>query len=223
MQKRWMVFSLVMAFAAGCAADTPAQPSGAAGKAPATTAPAQAAKISTQDEDRKAMDATVPANFSEYATAAAGDNRRCVVGASVDDDGLNQRPVLLLSEQGKERVLWSETLPLPPDTYQGRATHCFGAGGSLYVLIQSDTQSEQTLSQTLLRVINVDPGNGTVIASMGIEPAGVTEAHSAWVEEGQENFRLLNGRLVVTGMYYRLADAEDRKPFRVELNSTLKQ
>jgi len=218
MKKKWIVFSLATTFAAGCAADAPAQPS----KAATTTVAAEAVRVSTQDEDRNAMNATVPANFSEYASAAAERNTRCVVGASVDDDGLNQRPVLFLSEQG-DRVRWAETLPLPPDTYQSRATHCFEASGSLYILIQSDTQPEQTLSQTLLRVLSISPRNGTVIASVDIEPAGITDAHSAWVEEGQENFRLQDGKVVVTGMYYRLAAPEDRKPFTVELSSPLKQ
>lgn len=219
MKKKWLVFSLAMTFAAGCAAESPAQSSNTAAT---TTMAAEAVRVSTQDEDRNAMNATVPVNFSEYASAAAERNTRCVVGASVDDDGLNQRPVLILSEQG-DRVRWAETLPLPPDTYQSRATHCFEASGSLYVLIQSDTQPEQTLSQTLLRVLSISPRNGAVIASADIEPAGITDAHSAWVEEGQQNFRLQNGKVVVTGMYYRLAAPEDRKPFAVELSSTLKQ
>jgi hypothetical protein len=219
MKKKWMFLPIAIAFA-GCAPDMPSKPKQVAAQAEVAASAATTRSVA-QDEDRKGMDATVPVNFSEYAAASAGDDKRCVAGASVDDDGLNQKPVLYVSGRDQKDVLWSKTLPLPPDTYQSRATHCFGTDGSLYVLIQSDTQPEQTLSQTLLRVLKVDPNNGAVLASADVEPAGVADAHSSWVEEGPENFRLQGDKLVVAGKYYRLTDAEERKPFEVELDSSL--
>lgn len=220
MMKKWMCLPIAIAFA-GCTPDTPSRPEGVSDGA--LTMPAAPKQGTTQDEDRAAMDTSVPANFSEYGTAQAGNGKRCVAGASVDDDGLNQKPVLYVSGKDQEDVRWSQTLPLPPDTYQSRATHCLGTNDSLYVLLQSDTRPEQTLSQTLLRVLKVDPGNGAVLASADAEPAGVTDAHSAWVEEGAENFQLQNDKLIVTGRYYRLADPEERKPFQVDLDKSLNQ
>lgn len=221
MTRKWMCLPIAIA-AAGCAPDMPSHTKGVAEPATEMAVPAAPMQAATQDEDRTAMDATVPANFSEYANAPAGNDRRCLAGASTDDDGLNQKPVLYVS--GKDQaVQWSQTLPLPPDTYQSRATHCLGTDDLLYVLLQSDTQPEQTLSQTLLRVLKVDSGTGAVLASADVAPVGVTDAHSAWVEEGSANFQLRKDKLVVTGRYFRLAAPEDRKPFQVELDKSLNQ
>ena len=218
--KKWMFLPIVMVFA-GCAPATPSQSRGVVAPAAKTAATATAAQDNApaRDEGHKVMDTTIPANFSPYATAQIGDGERCVAGASTDDDGLNQKPVLYVSAQDQKQVQWSQTLPLPADTYQSRATHCLATHEALYVLLQSDTQPEQTLSQTLLRVLKIDPRNGAVLASMDVVPAGVADAYSAWVEEGPENFRLHDGKLVVSGKFYRLADAEERKSFQVELNA----
>jgi hypothetical protein len=220
MERKWTVLPLIATLATGCAADAPGSPHGAVTGA---GVPASAAQVSTQDEGKTQMDAVIPATFSEYAAADAGNNTRCVVGATTDDDGLNQKPVVLVVEQSGARVLRSETLALPSLAYQARATHCRGADGFLYVLIQSDTQPEQTLSQTLLRIVKIDPASGAVIASADIDPTGVEDAHSAWVEPGAGTFRLQNHKLAIRGMYYRLADPEARKPFTVELSDTLVQ
>jgi len=223
MKAKWMFLFFAVAVAA-CTADATFQPKGGVAQQADVAKSATITQGDTQDEVHTAMDTAIPENFSAYATSSVEEDKRCVAGASTDEDGLNQKPVLsIVSGPGEGSVQWSQTLPLPPDTYQGRATHCLGADGSLYVLIQSDTQPEQTLSQTLLQVLKIDLGNGALRARADVGPADVTDAYSAWLEEGAENFQLQNGKLVMSGKYYRLVDAEDRKPFQVELDSDLKR
>jgi hypothetical protein len=209
MQKKWIFLSVAIALA-GCAADTSSQPKDAVRQAASDTAAGQ--------DQRGTVVATIPAEFSEYTTVQLSGNGRCVAGAATDEDGLNQRPVAYLAGQS-QGVQWSTELPLSPGTYQGRATHCIGTDKAIYVLVQSDTQPEQTLSQTLLRVLKLNSRDGEVLASVDVGPEGVSDAWSAWVEEGEERFRLQGDVLVIAGDYFRLATPEERKPFRVEIAS----
>lgn len=208
MKKAWMSLSVALALAA-CAVEANQDDSRAPQPMPASGA--------TRPDSLPKRDLVVPANFSRYAVGPRG---QCVAGALLDADGLNQRPFVYLSEQSSATLRWGKTLPLPVHTYQGRATHCLMRDGALYVLVQSDTQPEQTLSQTLLRAVRIDPRNGAVVAEADIQPAGVAEAHSAWVEEGADNFRLHDRALVIAGRYYRLSAPENRKSFLVELDTS---
>lgn len=162
------------------------------------------------------VDTTVPQGFSSYTAAPLGDNRHCVVGAVTDEDGMNQKPFVYLEDTTANRVLWTRPLDLPANTYQGRATHCLRKGGSVYVLLQADTQAAQALSQTLLRVVDLDLAKGNVVGNHDIAVPGVAGAYSAWVDKGDDAFHLAdkNG-LSIQGEYFRMADPEKHLPFKV--------
>jgi hypothetical protein len=162
-----------------------------------------------------AADNTVPQGFSSYATEPLGDGRHCVVGAVADEDGMNQKPFVYLEDTNANRVLWTRPLDLPANTYQGRATHCLRKGANVYVLLQVDTQPAQMLSQTLLRVVELDLAKGSINGSHDVAVSGVTDAYSAWVDKGEDAFRLAdkNG-LTVQGEYFRLADPDKHLPFK---------
>lgn len=122
--------------------------------------------------------ARIPDNFSQYASESIGDRGRCVAGATTDADGMNQKPTVYVTRGVGTQPQWVVQLDLPRYTYQSRATHCTSPGHSLFVLLQSDTQPEQTLSQTLLHIVKVDPATGVSQAQRSIQVAG---AASAWI------------------------------------------
>jgi hypothetical protein len=162
----------------------------------------------------------VPANFTAYAAQSIGRNMLCHVGAVTGDDGMNQKPVAYAQDAKDKKILWVKQLELPSDTFQSRATHCTGPGASVFVLLQSDTQSEQTLSQTLLRVVKLNADTGAVIAQQNVD---VPKAYSAWVDEGAPHFQWLGNALVIAGNYRSSSDNANSTPFTVHLNSDLKQ
>ncbi|MGO4701102.1 hypothetical protein [Dyella sp. 2RAB6] len=180
------------------AKDTPPKPAPSA--APATTA-------------------SVPQGFSSYAAEPAGDNKQCVVGAVADADGMNQKPFVYVEDTDANRVLWTRPLELPAHTYQGRATHCLHKGGTVYVLLQADTQAAQSLAQTSLRVIELDVATGSVTGNREVPMPGAADATSAWVDKGEDAFRLAgkNG-LAISGEYFRLADPDKHLTFTVTLH-----
>ena len=69
----------------------------------------------------------VPVRFRPYASVRLGGGATCVVGATLDDDGLNQRPRVIMSDGTVE--LWVRDLSIPSEYYGGRATHCLRHGG----------------------------------------------------------------------------------------------
>lgn len=224
------ILATVLALAlAGCAqqqASAPASPlahadgaagsdsAAAAGPAPGATAAPSAAQsvapIGTQ----------IPRGFSSYASESTGDNRRCVAGAASDEDGMNQRPVVYLA-QASGKPIWVHTLALPADTYQSRATHCLRQGDALYVLLQSDTQPAQTLSQTRLRVVKLDLAAGAMQAGADVVVADAQGAYSAQVDEGADRLRWENGGVVVSGRYFPLDAPDQRKEFATALKADL--
>lgn len=160
----------------------------------------------------------IPQGFSSYTSESLGDNRHCVVGAVTDEDGMNQKPLVYVEDTVANRVLWSRSLDLPANTFQGRATHCLRKGGTLYVLLQSDTQPAQTTSQTLLQVVELDLAKGATTGIRDIAVAGVTDAYSAWVDKGQGGMHLAAKGLAIAGEYYRLADPDKHLPFQVTVH-----
>lgn len=172
----------------------------------------------------QAATAAVPQGFSSYAAEPAGgdkpgDARQCVVGAVADEDGMNQKPFVYVEDTAANRVLWTRPLDLPPNTFQGRATHCLRKGGTVYVLLQADTKAAQSLSQTLLRVVELDLGSGNVTASRDVAMPGVADATSAWVDKGEDAFHLAGkGGVAVSGEYFRLADPDKHLSFTVTLH-----
>jgi hypothetical protein len=159
----------------------------------------------------------LPENFTSYAIESIGNNELCIVGAATDDDGLNQKPVVYVADS-KKHPIWVARLDLPKDTYQSRATHCNRSGNSVYVLLQSDTQSEQTLSQTLLHAIKLDVAAGTVQAQQNVNVPG---AYTAWVDEGASHFQWQGTALMVSGNYRLKSDQDQPATFTVRLNSAL--
>jgi hypothetical protein len=140
--------------------------------------------------------AHIPKNFSEYGAHSMDNGEHCVVGDTTDDDGMNAHAVAYVIDATATQPTWVDTLNLPPDTYQSRATHCTSSGRALFVLLQSDTRPEQTLSQTLLRVVRLDPATGAVQVQRDIQVPG---AFSAWVELGPGHFQWKGGVLTVSG------------------------
>ena len=148
-----------------------------------------------------------------------GDNRVCVAGRTTDADGVNQKPVAYAVEQTSKHIFWIARLDVPADMYQSRATHCARHGDSLYILLQSDTQSEQSLSQTLLRVVKLDAASGTMQLQQDID---VPAAYSIWVDEGANHFAWNGDRLVITGHDLLDADHARQATFTLRLNDDLK-
>jgi hypothetical protein len=160
-----------------------------------------------------------PDHFTAYASQPVGDNRICVAGRTTDADGIHQKPVAYVAEQASKRVLWIARLDVPTDMYQSRATHCARHGDSLYLLLQSDTQSEQTLSQTLLRVVKLNAASGTMQLQKDVD---VPAAYSVWVDEGANRFAWNGDRLVITGHDLLDADHARQTTFTLRLNNDLK-
>jgi hypothetical protein len=170
------------------------------------------------DKNKIITNLKMPENFIPYASESIGDAMLCTVGAATDDDGLNQKPVVYVADAASKRVIWVARLDVPPDTYQSRATHCNRLGDAVFVLLQSDTQSEQTLSQTLLRAVKLDAVTGAVQTQHDVD---VPTAYTAWVEEGANHFQWQGQSLIVSGGYRMKADQYRPTPFTVRLNNNL--
>ncbi|MEO8778321.1 MAG: hypothetical protein ABI389_06575 [Rhodanobacter sp.] len=160
----------------------------------------------------------IPKSFSKYASESVGNGKRCIVGAVTDADGMNERAVVHLDDATDTRPTWVHRLNLPPHTYQSRATHCTYSGHSLYVLLQSDTQPEQTLSQTILSVAKLDPATGTVQIQRNIQVPG---AFSAWVDWGPDHFQGKGDALIVSGNNRPQSSPDQPTTFIVHVNSHL--
>lgn len=164
--------------------------------------------------------ASLPSNISLYAKPGIGEGQQCLVGVQTDDDGMNEKPVIYL-QKSSTTVIWHASLPLPPHAYQARATHCVGTPTTLYVLVQGDTQPEQSLSQTLLEVVALNRATGAVTASKAIEPPNVTGAHTTWIEPGDEHFSAQGKDLIVTGKYALLSDRDNSQDFSLKVPQNL--
>ena len=155
-----------------------------------------------------ATSAKLPAGVNIYASETIDNGQKCLVGAKSDKDGLNDRPIVYLADT-KGAFAWHMPLKIPADTYQGRATHCVASPAALFVLVQIDTQSEQTLSQTLLEVVELDRKTGAVVAAKDVAVPGVSAAYSASVDEGGANFKAEGGDLIIKGSYELMSDKDN--------------
>ncbi|MBD8871872.1 hypothetical protein [Rhodanobacter sp. DHB23] len=156
-----------------------------------------------------------PTSVSLYAKPGIGAGQNCLAGAQTDDDGMNEKPVVYL-ENSSGTAAWHVTLPLPAHTYQARATHCVGTPSTLYVLVQGDTQSEQTISQTLLEIVALDRSTGAVVTSTPIDAPNVGAAHTTWVDDGDQHFVLQENSLIVTGKYALLSNRDGPVDFSLK-------
>ena len=189
-------------------------------KAPAISTPSSTASVSARaNSARTAVALKVPANFTSYASESIGRNLLCHVGAVTGDDGMEQKPVVYAENEKDKKILWVKHLQLPPNTFQSRATHCAGSGDAAFVLIQSDTQSEQTLSQTLLRVVKLNADTGALITQQDLN---VPKAYTAWVAEGAGRFKWQGNAMVIAGNYRPSSDDANQPEFTAHLNGDLK-
>lgn len=163
-------------------------------------------------ETQAAGSTVVPENFNSYATENVGNEQLCVAGTLTDEDGMNQEASLYLLNKRDRGVIWSKLLEPPADIFQSRATHCIASGAFVYALVQDDTQSQQELSQTLLRVIKLNRTDGAVVFDKALIPP-VADAYSASVEEGESHFSLSENQLAVRGTYVTSADRDNPVEF----------
>jgi hypothetical protein len=182
----------------------------------AVTATAATHKVS--DKSKNGTPLKLPNHFTAYVSESIGDGKLCVVGAATDDDGLNQKPIAYLADTKGKQAIWVAQLDLPPNTFQSRATHCNQHGGAVFVLLQSDTQSEQSLSQTLLRVVKLDAVTGAVKAQRNVD---VAAAYTTWVDEGENHFQWQDDVLTISGNYRRQSDQDEPTPFTTHLTNDL--
>lgn len=170
--------------------------------------PAQAATAAAAQHKDAAPSAKPPAGVDIYANTVVGAGQTCEVGAKSDQDGLNERPVVYLAKAAGGYA-WHVQLHIPKDMYQGRATHCTASADALYVLVQIDTQSEQSTSQTVLQVVQLNTKTGAVMALRPIEVPGAGGAYSAWVDDGADHFKFEGGKLVIKGSYELLSERDN--------------
>lgn len=152
--------------------------------------------------------AKLPPGVDIYASKVIDGGQKCLVGAKSDHDGLNERPVVYLAD-AKGAFAWHASPKIPADTYQGRATHCVASPDTLFVLVQIDTQSEQSMSQTLLKVIKLNRKTGAVVATKDVVVPGVSAAYSASVDEAGDNFKTEDGNLIIKGSYELMSDRDN--------------
>lgn len=159
----------------------------------------------------------MPEQFRQYASVEVEHGSKCVVGASEDQDAMNQRPTVILRSRSGE-VTWVTRVALPGYSDQGRATHCIGVGSDLYVLLQEDTHPSMSLNQTFLRVARLNR-TGAVTGVVEVPHEGEGHPFTSWAH-GDGAIRLSGDALVVTGEF-REKDAYDDIPFssRVRLDS----
>ena len=225
--KRFFIFWIAIAFASAAAC----QSHQAADKAPEKLTRKVAAPAKSQNPralapaaqplvptSAKPSPAYIPENFSVYASEPASNGERCVVGSHTDRDGMNQRPVAYITNGESKKALWVDQLGLPPNTFQSRATHCAWSGSALFVLLQSDTQPEQSLSQTLLRVIKLDSTTGEVQAKRDIQVPGTS---SAWVKEGSSHFQWKNSSLIISGHDLSSSPPRAQATFTMRMDNNL--
>ncbi len=142
--------------------------------------------------------AALPKNFMSYASKPTDIGKTCIVGVVTNDDGVDQKPVVYAEAAKSKRIVWLDHLALPAQSFQSRATHCTNSSDSFFVLLQADTQREQTLSQTLLQVVKIRADTGEVLARQDVV---VPDAFTTWVDEGSANFRLKDGMLRISGNF----------------------
>jgi hypothetical protein len=167
-----------------------------------------AASPTTSATATRKQSVALPANVDIYATISTSDGQECRVGARADEDGLAERPVVYLVKPDGG-FAWHVQLHIPKDAYQGRATHCVASANAIYVLVQIDTDSQQSSNQTLLQAVELDRKSGAVIASKDVDLPNISAAYTSWVEEGNEHFMWDGSKLVIKGKYQLMSDRDD--------------
>lgn len=166
--------------------------------------------------------AKVLANFKPYATTDVGGGLRCVVGATTKNGGgWDARAYVYLEETASHKLRWLTPIPVHSGWYQNRASHCVASGDNIYALVQSDTNSVPVLSQTLISIATLNEASGHLETNEIVKVPDLKGAHTVFVYDGAENFRVEGGRISVTGEWATKGDASDtRTPFTTSLPVT---
>jgi hypothetical protein len=179
---------------------------------PVEISTAQEAGRNKAMETQEAKNSAVPENFNSYTTEDIGNEQLCVAGTLTDEDGMNQEASIYLLNKSDRGVIWGKIVERPENTFQSRATHCFASGSFVYALVQDDTQPQQELSQTFLRVIKLNRIDGIVVFDKALMPS-VSDAYSTSVEEGEAHFSLGKDQISVRGTYVTSTDRDNPVEF----------
>ncbi|GAB5343231.1 hypothetical protein [Pseudomonas fluorescens] len=158
----------------------------------------------------------LPKGYRGYG-ATPFEGGECV-GGDVTQEGMNGRATVYVDDPVAHQIKWVKTIPLPPRRYQNRATHCVAFGHSLFVLVQTDTHQQTSLSQTLLSVARLSSADGAIETTRDEELPGVEEAYSAWVDKGAQGFQEVSGQLKITGQYRLMHGSNKRIPFTMSVS-----
>lgn len=163
--------------------------------------------------------AKVPSNFEQYARTDVGSGLSCVVGATTNKgESSDERAYVYLEESATHKIRWITPIPVDPGWYQNRASHCLAAGDSIYALVQSDTNAVPVLSQTFISIATLNQASGHMGTNDVVKVPNLKGAHTVFVYEGAENFRLEGGDIVVSGEWATKGDAADtRTPFKASV------
>lgn len=156
--------------------------------------------------------ASVPAHFKSYSMTDIGGGLRCIAGDTTNE-GSDGRAYVYLVDLTSHKMRWITKIPLPPNRFQNRATHCLADGNKVYAVVQSDTSPSQALSQTFVDVATLDKSTGKLVSTAKVIAPEAGRAPSTWVDDGANNFRMENGKIVVTGQFFNLDNPDVRKPF----------
>lgn len=157
--------------------------------------------------------ASRPAHFDANASVDLGDGLTCVVGNATDADGMNARAWVTVEDKATHKVRWATPVPLAKGWYQNQATHCLKNGKQVQALIQSDTASEASTAQTFVNVTSFDEATGRLVSVAPVTAPGIHGRVSLSVDKDSSNFRLEDGKPVVTGTWSMLPDRATETPF----------
>jgi len=167
--------------------------------------------------------ANLPPHFDANAKASIGHGLQCVVGNATDADGMNARAWVTVEDAKSHRVRWATAVPLDKNWYQNQATHCLSDGNRVLAVVQSDTMSEAATAQTFVEVATLDVATGHLESLDPVKIPGFHGAASMRVDNGEENFRLIDGKPVVKGQYFVLSNRDDIKPFSASPSPAVKE
>lgn len=157
--------------------------------------------------------ANLPKHFHKNASKDLGSGLQCVVGTATDEDGMNGRAYVYIEDTRTHTIRWTVPIPLRKDWYQNQATHCLGEDQKVYALVQSDTMSQASLSQTFISVVTLNRTSGHIDSVSPVKVPNVHGAISAWVDQDSGHFEQVDGKIVVSGEYLLTNNRDDIRPF----------
>jgi hypothetical protein len=178
-----------------------------------TSAPStEQSKMIAADDLQKRL----PSKFAVIGQHRSHDGGVCFVGSVLSEDG-DARAWVYMMDRTKGGMRWDTAIALDPDFYQNRTTHCVCRDSQCRVLVATDTQSMQSLSQTLLSVATLSAKDGTIISVSPIDRIpGAPGNASAWVEPGDANFAWRGDSLEIEGKY-RAPGSDETRNFQLTI------